>query len=281
MMKLKINGIDLSQYGVMIEHLPTEVHAQRKIDTVSVPGRNGDLIFPQEAFNNVTESIDIAIKAYGGRSRDDNISKLCDILLYPKGFLRIECDGWTKYQGEDIFRLGYYSGTLDIQNVLGKYGRATLKFNCKPQRYLKSGEQLIEKTNGIYYMKNPTAYVAYPIVKFYCNPSATSYASGMLRLHPGWCTDESIASAQVNEFSSSLSSMKVFNLNNTVFENTNCVTVDFENLMVTANDGSDLRYKVVSADKFWRPHFEPNVWHYIYTNPFYTKIEIIPRWYTI
>lgn len=279
MMRLKINGVDLSKFGVMIEHYPTETHAQRKVDTVSIPGRNGDLIFMQDAFHNVTEKLDIAIKASHGRTRDENISKLCDVLLCSKGYVRIECDGWAKHNGENIFRLGYYSGTLDLQSILGRYGRTTLTFNCKPQRYLKSGEQEIVLPNGIHYIKNPTAYIAYPIVKFYKNASAANYASGMLRLHASEFSDDVLSSEQRDSFD--LSKMKVFNLSNTVFENTDCVTVDFENLTVTAADGSNLIGKIVSADKFWRSHFEPNVWHYIYINPFYSKIEIIPRWYTI
>lgn len=277
MMKLKINGVDLSQYGVMIEHYPTEVHAQRKADTISIPGRNGDLVFMQDAFHNVTEKLDIAVKASHGRTRDENISKLCDVLLCTKGYVRIECDGWSG----DIFRLGYCSNTLDIQNLLGKFGRAMLTFNCKPQRYLKSGENTLELDSGIHYLKNPTAYTTYPIVKFYKNPSATSYASGMLRLHASSFTDDVLSYEQMSQLNNSLSAMKVFNLSPDVFENTDCVTADFETLSITAEDDSDLRSKVIGADKFWRPHFEGNVWHYIYSNPFFSKIEIIPRWYTI
>ncbi len=269
-MNLKINHIDLSQFGVLVEHYPTEVHAQRKIDTVSVPGRNGDLIFAQDAFDNVTESIDIAVKPCGGRTRDENIEMLCGILLSSKDFLRIECDGWAKCGGEDIFRVGYYSGTLEIQNLLAKYSRAVLKFNCKPQRFLKSGEIPIELASGAHYLKNPTAYKAYPIVKFYPSHTEVNYASGIFRLY-----------ADAVELSGAARPIKSFDLSNTVFENTDCVTADFENLMVTAADGSDYRDKIVSADKFWQPHFEPSVGHCIYANPFYEKIEIIPRWYTI
>lgn len=281
MTKLKVNNVDLSQYGVMIEHYPTEVHAQRKVDSISIPGRNGDLIFPQNAFNNVIQSIDIAIKPCGGRTIDENISRVCDAVLSPKGYLRLECDGWTKHNGENIFRLGYYSGTLDLQNILAKYGKTSLKFNCKPQRYLKSGENTLELDSGIEYLKNPTAYTAYPIVKFYKNPSATSYASGMLRLYASEFTNETLSYEQMSQLNGSISAMKVFNLSPDVFENTDCVTADFETLSITAEDGSDLRSKIIGADKFWRPHFEGNVWHYIYSNPFYSKIEIIPRWYTI
>ncbi len=280
-MNLKINNVDLSQFGVMVEHYPTEVHAQRKIDTVSIPGRNGDLIFSQDAFNNVTESIDISLKPCGGRTRDENISKLCDILLSSKEYLRIECDGWAKFNGEDIFRLGHYSGTLDIQNLLGRYGRTTLKFNCKPQRYLKSGETPIELASGVHYLTNPTAYTAYPIVKFYPSYTTVNYASGILRLYADEDTGSARATDLLGAVSGTMQIIKSFNLSNTVFDNTDCVTVDFENLMVTAADGSDYRSKVVSADKFWQPRFEPGVRHYIYTNPFFSKIEIIPRWYTI
>lgn len=37
---------------VIVERYPSVTLAARKMDVQSVPGRNGDLIFPQEAFDN-------------------------------------------------------------------------------------------------------------------------------------------------------------------------------------------------------------------------------------
>ena len=49
---------------------------------------------------------------------------------------------------------------------LNRMGETSLKFNCKPQRFLKQGEFPIEVTSGTY-LHNPTAFPAMPLITIY------------------------------------------------------------------------------------------------------------------
>ena len=64
-------------------------------------------------------------------------------LLSPSGYQRLE-DTYDP----DVFRMAVYTGPIEIENWMLTYGRATLDFDCMPQRWLKSGEIPVSVKNG-------------------------------------------------------------------------------------------------------------------------------------
>lgn len=155
MMRFFFDGQSSSNYGMIISGSGTFNAPQRDVDIVSVPGRNGDLIIDNGRYLNTTVTYpvtifrDFASQAQAARSW----------LLSGAGYKRLEDDYDTEH-----FRMAAFSGPLDFDvKFLNRIGEATLKFNCKPQRFLKSGEHPVAVTSGTV-LHNPTAFPALPLI---------------------------------------------------------------------------------------------------------------------
>lgn len=124
-------------------------------NTVSVPGRNGDLIISSDKYSN----INVKYPAFIKDDFKDNLAKLRSALLSTKGYARL-----SDTYNPDEFRIGYFGGGISVkarkQNDAGEFD---LVFNCKPQRFLWSGtmEQKIESGSSIY---NPTRFDSKPLI---------------------------------------------------------------------------------------------------------------------
>ena len=53
------NGKRSDQFGVAVEKFPTYQKPERKRETFSVPGRNGDIVLMQDAWENITQEYEI------------------------------------------------------------------------------------------------------------------------------------------------------------------------------------------------------------------------------
>lgn len=151
------NKISSDDIGVIVEKFPSRPIPRRKSETVSVPGRNGDILFQQNAFENVTQNYDIYVSAKDVKLH--NIAAKVAQWLLQTGYLRLE----DSYE-PDVFRMAYYSGGIDIENLLDEYGRCTITFTCRPERYLKSGEYPVTLAKN-QVLINPTSYPAKPLIK--------------------------------------------------------------------------------------------------------------------
>lgn len=128
------NGETTDEHGVVVQFYPDTVHAARSVTTVHVPGRSGDLVIDDESFENCPQLYDVYLRrnANGTCAAAANVARW---LLSPVGYCRLE-DSYDP----SAFRLARFVGPLDVDNVLNRYGTATLEFDCKPQRFLKLGE---------------------------------------------------------------------------------------------------------------------------------------------
>lgn len=150
-------GINSDTLGLTVERYPARPRPAKKYSVISIPGRNGDLYVEVDtgAYSNCTQYYDIGIrgKAEGLPMAARSVT---DWLYSPVGYQRLE----DSYE-PDVFRMAYFAGPLDVENMLNILGRASIEFSCKPQRFLKSGESSVAVTSGIY---NPTAFPALPII---------------------------------------------------------------------------------------------------------------------
>ena len=143
--------------GVYVESYPKRSIPKRKYETVSVPGRNGDILFTQDAFENETREYEIYISAKDVKLH--NIAHRVVQWINRPGYLRLE----DSYE-PDYYRMAYYTGGADIENYLDEFGRATISFSCLPQRFLKSGEYAMKITKN-QYLINPSPYPSKPLIK--------------------------------------------------------------------------------------------------------------------
>lgn len=150
------NGKSGDDYHVIVERYPDVILPARKQEKVSVKGRNGDLLIQQDAFENVSQRYEIYISAE--RIRLPTMAHKVAEWLCVKGYHKLEDSYWR-----DFFRMASFSGGVEVANVLNRFGRATIDFDCKPQRFYKFGDQFINLTNA-QLLHNPSPFTAKPLI---------------------------------------------------------------------------------------------------------------------
>lgn len=154
------NSRSSSDYGINIERPVSYEYAGRNYEKLHVPGRNGDLLLDNDSFDNVKREYEIAV---GDNSTDffDVASRVSNWLHSTNSYARLE----DTYE-PDIFRLAMYKEEGKINNILYKAGRITVAFDCKPQRFLKSGET-VETLTATGTINNPTDQTAMPLLRIF------------------------------------------------------------------------------------------------------------------
>lgn len=155
---LTFAGKDMADFGVHISGEETWKKPAADYERVSVPGRNGDLLF----YNRRFENVDIKYPCGIVRDFDTNFVSLTDFLFSHTGYQRLE-DSYHP----DYYRLAFYSGDISPEMTrLNREGKFNLTFNAKPQMYLKTGEQklIITEETEIY---NPCSFDARPLMRVY------------------------------------------------------------------------------------------------------------------
>lgn len=157
MSSLTFNGQDLRAFGLYISGEGTYNAPTRAVEEEIVPGRNGTLIIDGGRF----ENIEVTYPAFIADDFDENIASLRNFLLSTQGYARLS-DSYHP----DEFRLASFSDGITVKTS-GRYnvqGQFDLAFNCKPQRFLTSGEteQSFTEDGSII---NPTSMDAKPIIR--------------------------------------------------------------------------------------------------------------------
>ena len=152
------NGMNSRDYGLKISGEDTWTRPQPDVKRISVPGRNGDLI----QLGNRYQNLDITYHCGIVKDLRTNFDAFNARLLSEPGYHRLEDSYHPEY-----YRLAVFESALDPDVKQRAFvGEVDIKFNCKPQLFLKSGE--IEQTitnGGIIY--NPTPYTASPTFRFH------------------------------------------------------------------------------------------------------------------
>lgn len=131
---LIFNGYDLRDYGMYVSGNKTFDSPKKEYTKISIPGRSGDLVSFNGRYSNVTLSYDaILISDY-----ERNAAAIRSILLSADGYCRLE-DSYHK----DEYRMAMFAGPLNFDSIFLEAGQTVLSFDCKPQRWLKSGEDRI------------------------------------------------------------------------------------------------------------------------------------------
>lgn len=150
------HGKSSDDVNVIVERYPNVILPVRKQEKVSVPGRNGDLVMEQDAYENVVQRYEIYVSAE--KPRLTTIAHVVAEWLMVKGYQRLEDSYFL-----DTYRLGMFTGGIEIENVLNRFGRATIEFDCKPQRFYKHGEFPVDLSNG-QVLFNPSPFAALPLL---------------------------------------------------------------------------------------------------------------------
>lgn len=129
---ITFNGVTSDSLGLIVERFPARPLTTRKQYIYKIPARNGDLIIDENAFENYDQAYDVYVKP----NFPANMKAIAKWLLGPNGYAQLI----DSYDNEQTYRNARFVGGVQVLNALNKYGKATITFNCCPQRYLITDE---------------------------------------------------------------------------------------------------------------------------------------------
>lgn len=155
------DGKSLADFGVHVSGSGVFSAPERDYETVEVPGKSGDLLFDKGRYKNMT----VSYPAFVADDFHRNMEGLRNFLGSRIGYKKLE-DSYHP----DSYRLATFVGPLDLEAILLRAANFDLEFNCKPQRFLKSGEiQTTFTANGV--LRNPASFSSKPLIRVYGNGS--------------------------------------------------------------------------------------------------------------
>lgn len=158
MNELTYNGKNFSEFGAFYDSHSAFDSPERDVEMVEVYGRNGDYIIDNDRFRN----IEVTFPCYINTSFLTSYRALMAFLQSSKGYNRLEYS-----QEPNHYRMAaFIAGSQPTPNQLHNSGQFLVVFNCKPQRYLKTGDTAVDCTS-LASITNPTLFPAKPLIRLY------------------------------------------------------------------------------------------------------------------
>ena len=156
---ITFGNIDSADYGIYISGEGVFDAPKRAVEMVSIPGRNGALAIDQGYYENIV--VTYPAHNYEPEMSDfkERLSDFRNALASQIGYQRLSD---TFHPNE--YRMAVFDEGLDINPI--KYNTASqfdIKFDCKPQRFLTSGETETTVASGTD-ITNPTQYDSRPLL---------------------------------------------------------------------------------------------------------------------
>lgn len=152
------NGESSADYGVYVGGQSTYTTPARSYTSYTITGRNGALIKDNGRFENVSIS-------YGLVITEEFASKAAEVeawLKAPTSYCRLEDTYHSEY-----YRMAVCTDAISFETTtFNRMGKTEITFNCKPQKWLKSGENAVRFT-AAGTLSNPTRFPALPLIRVY------------------------------------------------------------------------------------------------------------------
>lgn len=162
---LEFAGKSSQEFNIRISGEGTYNRPERNYEEYEVKGRNGKLVIDDGSFKNIL----ITYPAYVMDDMPQRIENFVNYMSKFAGYQRLE-DTYAP----DIFRLAQYVGGLEVESsgYMNRSGQFDISFNCKPQRFLKSGEIAVrfDAAGNIW---NRTDFDSKPFIRVYITGSGT------------------------------------------------------------------------------------------------------------
>lgn len=156
------DGIKSKDYGVYITGEGVYNAPVRDVEMITIPNRNGSFVLDHGRFENIEVTYPAGM--FGATQTDfaDGINALRNALASRKGYVRLE----DEYNPNE-YRMAVYKSGLEVSPVqYGQAGEFEIVFECKPQRFLKSGETAVSVANNGT-ITNPTLFESRPTLQIW------------------------------------------------------------------------------------------------------------------
>ena len=149
-----------AQYGVYITGQGVFNAPERNVEMVEIPGRDGAYALDKGNFNNIEVTYPAGIVADTEADFATAVSNLRNFLCSKQGYCRLTDD----YNSGE-YRMAVYKSGLDVSHEGLRTGEFDIVFECKPQRWLTSGETKTSVANNGT-ITNPTLFESRPTLEF-------------------------------------------------------------------------------------------------------------------
>lgn len=151
--KLTFDGQNSSDFGLIVAGAGTFDPALPDMTAYTVPGKNGDVFLDNKRYKNV----DVTYPGFIADAFVSNSQGIRNWILGPKSYKRLEDNFDTTH-----FRMAIGSSVEFSPVAENTAANMSITFNCKPQRFLKSGDIQLWLNNG-QGITNPTPFHSLPI----------------------------------------------------------------------------------------------------------------------
>ena len=150
------NGRASEEFGIRIERFPDLNRSARKFQSASVAGRNGNIYQMENAWEEVIVSYQIFA---GERQEGAAVTDFTEIVEWLNS-----ADNYVELSDTydpTHYRLAVFVDELEIESQWHTFGKATVQFRCRPQRFIVQDSISVVSGDTL---TNPTNHTALPII---------------------------------------------------------------------------------------------------------------------
>lgn len=156
---ITFGGVNSADFDLYIGGEGTFNAPKRAVEVVEVPGRNGAIVIDKGHFENIEVSYTVINQEQDLATFSQKLAGFRNALGALRGYQRL-----SDTFHPDEFREALFVDEFEVKPI--DYATAsefTIKFNCKPQRYLVSGETPVVVADGGT-LNNPTLFESEPLL---------------------------------------------------------------------------------------------------------------------
>ncbi len=156
---LEFDGVNSLDHGIYITGESVYNAPERDVESLEIAGRSGDYLLDKGRWKNI--DVTYTAGAFGSDQSEfaTKIRQFRNLLASRYGYHRL-----TDTYNPSEYRLGVFKNAVEVEaNSYKRAGEFDLVFNCKPQRYLTSGETELTVTSG-QTITNPTLFDSSPLL---------------------------------------------------------------------------------------------------------------------
>ena len=159
-----LDGIDAQSAGIYLQKPIVFSEAVPNIESKTIPGRNGDLIFETGSYKNRSGSVSCFCLQ---EDVETAVSSAGRFLMRKKGYRRLETSDDPNH-----YWMARVENSPQMEMRIRVLAPFDISFDCKPQRFLKSGENAVVFTaSGS--LSNQYGQVALPLITLYGQGAGT------------------------------------------------------------------------------------------------------------
>ena len=154
-----LDGIDARSVGIRLQKPIEFSEAVPIVEAQTIPGRNGDLIWETGSYENRSGSASCFCLQ---KDVEKAVSSAGRFLMVKKGYRRLETS-----DDPDHYWMARVENSPQIAMRVRKLAPFDIDFDCKPQRFLKDGENSVLFASSGFSILNQYGQTALPLITLY------------------------------------------------------------------------------------------------------------------